>query len=169
MCYDSNITAARLFDGTLTASDFDDITWTYAYPITVDITSYLIYTTIDVKAENGLSASGHAWGLGIGHFEFTGVLSYNSEDTLLSTQTNFAAVAAGDVAAGGGIAFTVSNQIVAWMALVGVGGGITASYGSVTWSYVCFVILHGDLILTIATLQAGMKVTRGIPHYIASS
>jgi hypothetical protein len=129
-----NITAARLFNGTLTVSDFDHITWTYSYPVEVDITSYLIYTTIDITTEIGLTASGHAWGLGIAHFQLTGVLSYNSEDTLVAAETNFAVVAAGEVAAAGGIAFTVNDQIVAWMVLGGSGSGFDASYGSVTWS-----------------------------------
>jgi hypothetical protein len=163
--YYSNITAARLFNGALTVSNFEDITWTYAYPVEVETTSYLIYTTIDVTVENGLAASGHAWGLGIGHFEFTGVLSYNSEDPLLATATNFAFVAAGDVAAAGGIAFTINDQIVAWMLLGGIGGGLDASYGSVTWSYACFFIFNGDLILN-ATLQARIKVIQENPHYI---
>lgn len=121
-------------NGTLAYSDFEAMDWSYTYPAVAEITAALIFTTIKVTADNGLAASGQAWGFGIGYFRLVGALSYNSEDTLLSTGTEFTIVAGGDEEALAGIAFTINGQVIAWMLLGGAGAGFTASHGTVTWS-----------------------------------
>jgi hypothetical protein len=96
--------------------------------------SFLFYTALNITA-GGYTGTGGIYGPGIGIFEFTGTLRYDSFEELTSKENSIQMFDLGLIGGGILMQFFVNGKQVAYMKVFAVGVGIlVGDTGKLTWA-----------------------------------
>ena len=88
---------------------------------------------VDVEVAGKFNSSGPTWGIVVGVSGLAGMLFYDSDDTLLSTENDFYMVTIFIGFAGASIVFVIDGNIVGFLALGATGVDLAFAYGKFTW------------------------------------